>query len=92
MAVEVPHRPPEVLDVGADQLALMRFVLHDLGSRCEAAPERRFMLAIVALARFAHIGLTTRARGDKRPLGEYVVCRARIHATQEASLGAWDGQ
>jgi hypothetical protein len=77
MAVDLLHRPLEVFGVGADQLALMRCVLHELGSPCEAAAERRFMLAILALARLAHIGPTTRAGRDKRPPVEYVVCRAQ---------------
>ena len=34
------------------------------------------MLAIVARARLAHIGLRTRLQQDNRPRGEYVVCRA----------------
>jgi hypothetical protein len=43
----------------------------------EAVVGRRFTVAIVALAPLAHIGAATRRAEDKRPPGDYVICRAR---------------
>jgi hypothetical protein len=59
MAVDTPRRPVEVLGLDAGDLALKRPIHHDLGSPCEAVAGRRFMPAILALVRLAHIGLMT---------------------------------